>query len=144
MTTLLAGNVLVAALTPTHVHHRAATAWFSALNGRFATCPITQGTLLRLLLRAGVTAADAQAVLAEVTGDGRHEFWPDAIAYTDVRLSGVIGHRQITDAYLAQITRAHNGRLASFDQGLAKLHDDVVDLVPTAEPAPPPPRRPTA
>jgi uncharacterized protein len=35
-------------------------------------------------------------------------------------------HRQVTDAYLAQLARGHGGRLASFDQGLAGLHHDVV------------------
>lgn len=49
-------------------------------------------------------------------------------------MAGVIGHRQVTDAYLAQLARAHDGRLASFDQGLAKLHSDVVDLIPVRRP----------
>jgi predicted nucleic acid-binding protein len=46
-------------------------------------------------------------------------------------MTGVIGHRQVTDAYLAHLARTRNGRLATFDQGLAKTHPDVVDLVPT-------------
>jgi predicted nucleic acid-binding protein len=37
----------------------------------------------------------------------------------------------VTDADLAQFARAHRGRLASFDEGMAALHRDVVDLVPT-------------
>jgi predicted nucleic acid-binding protein len=48
----------------------------------------------------------------------------------DVSLYGVIGHRQVTDAYLAQLARAHGGRLATFDQGFAKLQLDVAELVP--------------
>jgi predicted nucleic acid-binding protein len=46
-------------------------------------------------------------------------------------MHGVIGHRQATDAYLAQLAREHGGRLATFDQGLAKLHGDIAELVPT-------------
>jgi predicted nucleic acid-binding protein len=46
-----------------------------------------------------------------------------------VSLKGVVGHRQVTDAYLAQLAREHDGRLATFDQGLAKLHHDIVDVV---------------
>jgi uncharacterized protein len=38
---------------------------------------------------------------------------------------------QVTDAYLAQLARTHNGRLATFDQGLAQLHSDVAELVAT-------------
>jgi predicted nucleic acid-binding protein len=45
--------------------------------------------------------------------------------------SGVIGHRQVTDAYLAALARQRGGRLATFDAGLAQLHPDVAQLVPT-------------
>lgn len=48
----------------------------------------------------------------------------------------VIGHRQVTDAYLAQLARAQGGKLATFDQGLAKLHHDVAELVPISARAP--------
>jgi hypothetical protein len=41
----------------------------------------------------------------------------------------VIGHRQVTDAYLAQLVRGRGGRLATFDHGLAKLHDDIAELL---------------
>jgi uncharacterized protein len=62
----------------------------------------------------------------------RHEFWPDDAAFDSVSLTGVIGHRQVPDAYLAHLARARGGRLATFDQGLAKLHADVADLVPVS------------
>ncbi len=42
-----------------------------------------------------------------------------------------MGHRQVTDAYLASLARAHSGRLATMDRGLAALHPDVTVLVPT-------------
>ena len=47
-------------------------------------------------------------------------------------MNGVLGHRQVTDSYLAQLARARGGRLATFDQCLAKLHTDIADLLPTA------------
>jgi uncharacterized protein len=49
-----------------------------------------------------------------------------------VRLDGVIGHRQVTDAYLAELARRREARLATFDKGLAALHADVAELVPTS------------
>ena len=131
MTVLLDANVLIALLVADHVHHDAAETWLAGAIGRFATCPITQGSLVRLLIREGESAETTKAVVAAMAGDPRHEFWPDDLPYTDVSMKGVIGHRQVTDAYLAQLARAHDGRLASFDQGLAKLHNDAVDLVPT-------------
>src|SRR3990170_2466443 len=32
-------------------------------------------------------------------------------------MTGVIGHRQVTDAYLAALARHHRGQLATFDPG---------------------------
>lgn len=128
-TALLDGNVLVALVVGDHTHHRAAAGWFAARRERFATCPITQGTLLRLLVRSGIAANDAFEVLASVTSHRRHEFWPDDIEYGDVEARALIGHRQITDAYLAQLARRHRGKLATFDNGLTELHGDVAMLI---------------
>jgi hypothetical protein len=49
------------------------------------------------------------------------------VAYASVPIRGIIGHRQVTEAYIAQ---ARASRLAAFDQAMAKLRSDVVDLVP--------------
>ncbi|HEY2947010.1 MAG TPA: TA system VapC family ribonuclease toxin [Micromonosporaceae bacterium] len=131
MTVLLDANVLIGIVVVEHVHHDVAEAWLAGLTRRFATCPITEGSLVRLLLREGQAAETAQAVISALADDSRHEFWPDDLSYRDVLMRGVIGHRQANDAYLAALARARGGRLASFDEGLAKLHADVVDLVPT-------------
>lgn len=130
MTCLLDSNVLIALVQQNHVHARAAAAWFGALVGPYATCPITQGALLRLLLRGGVSPADARASLESVVGDERHRFWADDLDYLAVRLDGVVGHRQVTDAYLAALARANGGQLTTFDRGLAALHSDVTVLIP--------------
>ena len=123
---LLDGNVLYALIDQAHVHHEPAKRWFSGLEGSFATCPITQGTLLRLTMRlSGRSTEQALAVLAAVVTHARHQFWPDALACGSIRWHGVMGHRQVTDAYLAALARHHAGRLASFDRGLVALHTDV-------------------
>lgn len=137
MTTLLDGNVLVALIDRSHVHHAAAVAWFGRHvgrhSGRFATCPITQGTLLRMLLRFGAVAdaGEAVAVLRGITGHPQHNFWADDLDYADIAWTGVLGHRQVTDAYLAALVRHHGGRLATFDRGLAALHADVAEAIET-------------
>jgi uncharacterized protein len=130
VTVLLDANVLIALLVEDHVHHGAAENWFVGMSGNFATCPITQGSLIRLLIREGQPASAAREILNGTTADPRHEFWPDDVSYTDVPAHGIIGHRQVTDAYLAQLSRAHGSRLATFDQAMAKLHHDVAELVP--------------
>lgn len=131
MTTLLDANVLIALVVADHVHHHAAETWFARSDDAFATCPITQGSLLRLLIREGQTAEDAQAILNAISTSERHEFWQDSATYGAVPMGGVLGHRQVTDSYLAHLARVNGGRLATFDQGLAKLHTDIADLLPT-------------
>jgi len=131
LTTLLDANVLIALVVADHVHHAAAEEWRSASEGAFATCPITQGSLVRLLVRDGQPADTAKRIVAAVERDPRHEFWPDSVSFVDVELVGVVGHRQVTDAYLAQLARRNRGKLATFDQGLAHLHNDVAVVVPT-------------
>lgn len=126
---LLDANVLIALVVEEHVHHPQAEAWFVASRTSFATCPITQGSLMRLLIREGQSAETARSVLQEIASSPQHEFWPDNASYHDIPVAGIIGHRQVTDAYLAHLARSYSARLATFDQALAKLHADVADLI---------------
>jgi toxin-antitoxin system PIN domain toxin len=130
VTVLLDANVLIALLVDEHVHHEVAESWFAGLSESFATCPVTQGSLMRLLVREGQSAATARQVLIDTTAHPQYEFWPDDVSYTEVPCEGIIGHRQITDAYLAQLARSRGARIATFDRGMAKLHSDVVELIP--------------
>ncbi|GIF67819.1 ribonuclease VapC29 [Asanoa ishikariensis] len=132
MTALLDTNVLIALVVTDHVHHQMAESWFTASEDAFATCPITQGGLMRLFIRQGAATSAAGGLLAALTAHPRHEFWPDDSPFEAVSMRGVIGHRQVTDAYLAHQARTRGGRLATFDQGLAKLHHDIADLLPTS------------
>ncbi len=85
---------------------------------------------MRQAFRESLSSADARAILARIASLPNHVFWPDDLDYGDVRMDGVIGHRQVTNAYLAQLARANEGRLATFDAGLAALHSDVAELIP--------------
>lgn len=130
MTTHLAdGNVLIALAVSDHIHHDVASAWFADEVPILATSPITQGTLLRFLLREGVPAAAAVTVLADIAAQPWHEFWPDQIAYDPSCLRGVIGHRQVTDAYLLALASHMGGRVATLDRGLAARHGGTVTLI---------------
>jgi hypothetical protein len=129
VTTLLDANVLVALCAADHVHHDVAATWLARTPERFGTTPITQGSVLRFLLREGLTAANAGRVLGSATGHHRHDFWPDDAPLREDMLRGVIGHRQVTDAYLANQARRLGGRIATLDRGLAALHPDVADLI---------------
>lgn len=123
------GNLLVALVVIDHVHHTSALSWFEREEPDLATCPITEGTLVRFLLREGKRASEASGALEAIRAQRWHSFWPDAIPYERSHLAGVIGHRQVTDAYLVALA-AHNGsRLATLDRGLAALHGEHVHLI---------------
>jgi len=132
VTALLDANVLIALVVTDHVHHDAAAEWLAAFDADFATCPITQRSLVRFLVRAGQSAAAARDIVSAIEKANRHEFWPDSVSFADVAVGGVIGHRQVTDAYLAQLARFRKGQLATLDSGLAHLHNDVAVLIPTS------------
>ena len=69
--------------------------------------------------------ADAQSKLKEITGTERHAFLPDDVAFTDLSLRSMQGHRQWTDAYLLKLAGRHKLRLASIEGRMSNLDDPV-------------------
>jgi uncharacterized protein len=136
MTWLLDGNLLVALRIDTHVSHAAAQRWYTEHHrDRFATCPVTQGTLLRVHMRLALDGSvdAAWEALREISEHARHEFWADNFSYLDVPHRLLQGPSQITDAWLAELVRRRKGKLATLDQALVALHRDVAVLVPSQE-----------
>lgn len=128
---LLDANALIALSIVDHTHHDAVETWLAdqAPSTTIVMCPITQGALLRILIRSGLEAKRAQGVVSAFQDHPRYEFCADSVSFAAVPMGGVIGHRQVTDAYLAHLARDAGARLATFDQGLAQLHPDVADLI---------------
>jgi toxin-antitoxin system PIN domain toxin len=128
---LLDVNVLVALIDPAHVQHDAAHAWFGAEGHQaWATCPITENGLLRIVghpryPNSPGTPAEVSALLAGLRGLPGHRFWPDDISLMDpgIDVQRLLQSGQVTDSYLLALARAHGGRLATFDRKL------VVDAV---------------
>lgn len=75
------------------------------------------------------SATAAWATLGQLRQMQGHEFWLDGFSYEEVSHRGLTGHRQITDAWLAELARQRGGRLATLDSGLAAFHSDVADLI---------------
>jgi toxin-antitoxin system PIN domain toxin len=132
MAVLIDGNLLIGMAVEDHEHHEVAAHWFAEQNEPVATCPITQGTVVRHLVRNGYAMESGVAFLVALAERNDHEFWPDDLPYAYVPTDGVIGHRQVADAYLAQLARHHAGRVATMDSSFAASHTDVVELVPTS------------
>jgi len=127
VTHLLDVNVLVALFDPGHLHHEAAHTWFPAARGSgWATCPLTENGLLRVISNPAypgrrTTVADAVDRLRRFTQGGGHARWPDDISLLDpsrVAAGHLSGYRQLTDTYLLALAVRHDGSLATFDKGL--------------------------
>jgi len=127
---LLDTNVLIALAWPQHIHHAPAHRWF-ANNRRqaWATCPITQLGFIRIssnpqIIREAVTPREALALLNQIIALPGHQFWSDDLlptAAAPLSSLALVGHRQVTDAYLLALAQHQKGRLATFDRGIAEL-----------------------
>jgi uncharacterized protein len=127
-------NVLIALIDPAHVQHDRAHQWFAQVGRRaWATCPLTQNGVLRIVGHARYpnspgTPAAVVGLLAELCALPGHDFWPDDISLLDQgRVEGtrLLDSKQVTDSYLLALAHAHDGQLATFDQRL--VTDAVVN-----------------
>lgn len=128
-TYLLDANAVIALVVAEHEHHGRAAVWTVSVD-RIALCPITEGAMVRYLIRVGETAATASQLLASMRESPRVDFWPDSISYADVALDHVTGHRQVADAYLASLAASHEAVLATFDGALARALSEHVEVIP--------------
>lgn len=127
---LLDVNVLLPLLWPAHQHHKRAFEWFTRhSHAGWATCPFTQAAFVRLLSNPRIssdalTPANAESLLFRNLEHRDHQFWPDELsvrrAIAPLRGS-VVGHRQITDAYLLGLALHRRGKLATFDRAIGSL-----------------------
>jgi uncharacterized protein len=123
---LLDVNVLLAIAWPNHQFHAAAIAALSSRK-RWATCALTQLGFIRLSSNpAAISIAKSPqeviGLLARLVADSLHiyldslpaptsEDWRDAFRK-------LLGHQQVTDAYLLRLAAANNAVLVTFDRRL--------------------------
>ncbi len=127
---LLDTNLLIALLWPSHERHDLAVKWFTGCRGKgWATSPFTEAGFVRIVSnpafsRDAVQPREAIQVLAANTAAKDHQFWPDelpfpqAVAFSGVRL---MGHQQVTDAYLLGLAINRGGLLATLDKRIDAL-----------------------
>jgi uncharacterized protein len=125
---LLDVNVLIALFDPAHLYHEAAHTWFARNRSRrWATSPLTENALVRILSNASypgrrTTVDDASARLRTFCSSREHVFWPDSVSVRDqgrFRWNHVQGHRQLTDVYLLALSISNEGCLATFDSTIS-------------------------
>lgn len=124
---LLDANLLIALTHASHVHHGEAHAWFEqVVKRRWASCALTQLAFVRLtsnprVVGESISPARAMAALASMTAHALHEYWADApepLSLSTLNSVAVVGHRQVTDAYLLGLAVLRGQSLATLDRGL--------------------------
>ncbi|MEA3410174.1 MAG: TA system VapC family ribonuclease toxin [Pseudomonadota bacterium] len=125
---LLDVNVLIALLDPAHINHEAAHHWFARIRKQnWATCPITENAVTRILSNPGYPSINwmPNEVMDHLDGflteEQGHIFWEDSISLQDESLfdrSMIRGHKQLTDIYLLGLAVRHQGKLATFDRSI--------------------------
>jgi len=133
MNWLLDGNALIAMALADHPHHRRMRRWRQATAGDFiATCPITEGTLLRLHMQLARDRSPtaAWAALESIRAHPKHLFWRENFSYTEIKPTRLTGHRQVTDSWLAELAWRMDGKLATLDEALSALWPNSTMLIP--------------
>ena len=127
---LLDVNALIALLWEDHQFRDTMAHWFArqARHG-WSTCAITESGFIRVmsqpaLAQHGRTLAELADLLADNTVQRSHSRLPLDFGFADVMsccTGGVVGHRQITDAYLLTAAMRAGMKLLTFDSGLGTL-----------------------
>jgi predicted nucleic acid-binding protein len=128
-THLLDANALIALVIAEHEHHGRVASW-TASASRIGLCPITEGAMVRYLIRVGEASATVSQLLIALYQSAKIEFWSDSLSYADAKLEHITGYRQVTDAYLASLAASREARLATFDKALFKTFPEHVVLIP--------------
>ena len=127
MRALLDVNVLIALLDSAHIHHALASAWLTEnIEYGWASCPLTQNGCIRILSQPAypnsVPAALVADRLAKACRHAAHCFWADSISLLEagmINWDGILGSRQVTDAYLLALAVENEGCFVTFDQGIS-------------------------
>ena len=128
MRALLDINVLLALLDEDHIfHHRAHELFGRNQSHGWASCPLTENSLVRIRTNPNYHPVKERSVAEMIEGlrvfvtSSDHECWPDDFSIRDPahdNPSMIFGPRQITDLYLLALAAAHRGRLVTLDEGL--------------------------
>ncbi|AXR61660.1 TA system VapC family ribonuclease toxin [Leptospira mayottensis] len=130
---LLDVNVLVALSDSNHIFHEKTWQWFDRkAKNSWATCPITQNALVRIISRSSYPGSPggievASAILHSLLKVKGHRFIPDNISIDSPSfyLNIVsVKSKQLTDIYLLALSVSHKVRFATFD---SKIPYDAVD-----------------
>ena len=119
-------NVVLALLDFDHVFHAAAHRWWKTAKGHgWASCPITENGVVRIMSQPSYASPDQYSVsdvvswLKNFASGTDHEFWADDLSLLDnscFEASRILGPKQLSDIYLLGLASSKGGRLVTFDR----------------------------
>jgi uncharacterized protein len=128
MRALLDVNLIIALLDPDHTLHERAHEWWAAHSkSGWASCPISENGVVRIMTNPGYSkqvrfsSLDLIGRLQTFASQTDHSFWPDDISLRDEKVFAaerILASRQLTHLYLLALAVKHGGRLATFDQSI--------------------------
>ncbi|MGO4885746.1 MAG: TA system VapC family ribonuclease toxin [Bryobacteraceae bacterium] len=127
---LLDVHVLLAMAWPNHQFHAQAVRRLEAARCRWATCALTQLAFIRLSSNPAVVTraqrpSDAAALLRIFVEDSRHIYLKDLPSPIASNFGGalerLLGHQQLTDAYLLALAGHHHATFVTFDARMKHL-----------------------
>ena len=130
MSYLLDANALIALAWTQHEHHETVSAWFKthARQG-WSTCALTQAAFVRVIAQPAFSGraigiADIAELLLRNVAHPKHRFLALDFGFAEVMgwcSGGLLGHRQVTDAWLLALAIRHQFKLVTFDGGIRQL-----------------------
>ena len=127
---LLDLNALISLADVDSIHYRAIHQWFDAGGGRsWGVCPLTESGFVRVTSNPKYrgpnrTIEQATAILAGFALHPGYRYWPIAEKWSVLTApfsARLMGHQQVTDAYLLGLAIRENGILVTFDKAIRYL-----------------------
>jgi toxin-antitoxin system PIN domain toxin len=124
---LLDINVLIALLDQDHAFHGRAHSWWRKDQPEWASCPLTENGVVRIMASPSYskarqfTVAELVNLLQIFTAGTKHTFWPDSVSILDATRfdhGRILLSKTLTDIYLLSLAVEKSGRLVTFDQGI--------------------------
>lgn len=141
-TLLLDSNALLALAWPNHQYHREVIARLEREPGMpWATCALTQVAFVRLSSNPAVvgmrkTPSQSLAMLSELVSDSQHRYLEalPSLPSVERHFQRLLGHNQVTDAYLLAVASTNRAVLLTLDRRIAVsgalgAHIEVISTV---------------
>ena len=130
MSHLLDANAMIALGWPTHEHHPRMINWFRQhARAGWASTAFTQAAFVRIVSQPAfsgrpIAISEVAELLLRNTAHAKHRLVALDFGFAEVWAActgGILGHRQITDAWLLTAAIRSGMKLLTFDTGIEQL-----------------------